>query len=499
MISKKSGELLSAYYDGEASPEEHAIVERLLETSSEARRELDEIGELSELLHSSPRQSAPVELAPSILNRVEQESLLPSLPDSMKSSSRPHSRLSLATGLLTVATTLLLVVFVVSRPVPDESGSAQIVQHHNRDQSDESTERSAAIETAEAAPADQSVTGGKLVDATGLPETLSATESKSDIRSFPKSALNEYRLRDVQIGDVIPYFAVAQNQVAVLEVTVIDVQKAVGTTQLLLEGNQILRISELNTVRTTRDTLKSDQALKPAIQTQKTTGGLFAVYIESSESQLAETMEQLRREGFLDDLKLRPPVELSQVKLADSGTASDSEVDRRSQRKQEQAVGTLADAVTRGRSQRVKLAGPSVAFSSPSTRPQAEDKFSSTENSIKGNKDALSKRDDKLSKPTQPDLKSTTGDKPGETGNAFQMLINVLPRSLTEKTSGMSGEKKPQAEQTLKKAKRAVTTSRLQAKPIAEVSLPDDTESAPPIRVILVFQGQPPAKALKPE
>ncbi len=413
MSSNNSSELLSGYYDGETSPEEIAIVEQLLETSAETRRDLDEIGELSELLHSLPRQTAPVELAPSILNRAEQESLLPSVPDSAKSASRPPGRLRLATGLLTVAAALLLVVFLVNGPNPDQSDSTQIVQHRSFEEADESAVRSAAIETAKAAPSDQSVTGGKLVDAVGSPQTLSATESKSDIRSFSKSALNKSRLRDVQIGDVIPYFAVAQNQVAVLEVTVIDVQKAIGITQLLLEGNQVPQIAELTTERMTRGTLNTEKALKPADQTQKTTDGLFAVYIESSETQQAETMEQLRQEGILADLKLRPPVELSQVKLSDSDSVA--EANRQGQQKQEQVAGTLADAVFQGRSQRVKRTAPSAAFSSPNAQPQAADK---------------------LSKKTELDLKSTTGDKPGETSNAFQMLIHVLPRSLIENLSG---------------------------------------------------------------
>ena len=58
-----SDELLSAYFDGEASPEERAAVEQLLDGSVASRRELDEIAQLSALLHSFPREAAPVELA----------------------------------------------------------------------------------------------------------------------------------------------------------------------------------------------------------------------------------------------------------------------------------------------------------------------------------------------------------------------------------------------------------------------------------------------------
>jgi hypothetical protein len=489
MNNNNSGELLSADYDGETSPEEHAIVERLLETSSEARRELDEIGALSELLHSIPRQSAPVELAPSVLHRAEHESLLPAVSDSAKSSFRMPNRLELATGLVTVAAVLLLVVFLVNKPNPEKSDSTQIVQHSSTEEAGEAAKKAASSSAATNASADESATAGKIVDAIDSPQPLSATQSKSDIRSFAKSALNASRLRDVQIGDVIPYFAVARNQVAVLEVTVVDVQKAVGTTQLLLEGNQIPRIVETITGGDAQNNLNTEKAVKSGVQSQKTTVGLFAVYIESSESQLAETMEQLRREGILTALKLLPPVELSQVKLADSDMVVAT--NNRSRQKQEQDVGTLADAVMRGRSQRVKLAGPSAEIASPSAQPPSADKRTSKKKSVKENKDAVPKGNDTLSKKTTRDLKSTTG-------NAFQMLVNVLPRSLTEKTSGRSGEKKPQVDETLKKAKRAVTTLKLQADSVAEPSLPDDTESAP-IRVILVFQGQQPAEAVKPE
>ena len=135
----------------------------------------------------------------------------------------------------------------------------------------------------------------------------------------------------------------------------------------------------------------------------------------------------------------------------------------------------MADAVMRGRSQRVKIVGPSSALSSPNAQPQAADKLSSKKKSVKENKDAVPKRDDTLS----------------ETGNAFQMLVNVLPRSLTEKPSGKSGETKQQAE-------RAVTTSKRQAKSVAEIPLSEDAKSAP-IRVILVFQRQLSVEAVKPE
>ena len=65
-------ERLSAYFDGEATPEERAAVESLLDGSLAARHELDEIAQLSALLHSFPRESAPVELATNVQRQTDQ-------------------------------------------------------------------------------------------------------------------------------------------------------------------------------------------------------------------------------------------------------------------------------------------------------------------------------------------------------------------------------------------------------------------------------------------
>jgi hypothetical protein len=71
MNSQVPDELISAYFDGEASPEERAVVERLLASSEDAQRELSETAKLSALLHSFPRESAPAELIGNVLRQTE--------------------------------------------------------------------------------------------------------------------------------------------------------------------------------------------------------------------------------------------------------------------------------------------------------------------------------------------------------------------------------------------------------------------------------------------
>ena len=87
-------ELLSAYLDGETSPAESELVERLLESTDpviaqETKRRLDALARVSDALRSLPVERAPVELAPSIRLRTEREQLLASLPPTSAAASEP--------------------------------------------------------------------------------------------------------------------------------------------------------------------------------------------------------------------------------------------------------------------------------------------------------------------------------------------------------------------------------------------------------------------------
>lgn len=68
-------ELISAYFDGEVTPEERAAVERLLADSDDAQRDLNETARLSALLHSFPRESAPGTLVGNVLRQTSQRPL----------------------------------------------------------------------------------------------------------------------------------------------------------------------------------------------------------------------------------------------------------------------------------------------------------------------------------------------------------------------------------------------------------------------------------------
>lgn len=103
-------ELISAYFDGEVTPEERAAVERLLAENDESQRELNETARLSALLHSFPRESAPVDLATSVLQATNQLPIpsVPEIPGPVHRSSWNEWRAALISSVVTAAALLLV-------------------------------------------------------------------------------------------------------------------------------------------------------------------------------------------------------------------------------------------------------------------------------------------------------------------------------------------------------------------------------------------------------
>lgn len=108
-------ELISAYFDGEASPEERAVVESLLDESTATRRELDEIAQLSALLHSFPRESAPAELVANVQRQTDQMPLVALAPLPVAARSLRREWTAAALGAIVTAAALMLMVNFADR------------------------------------------------------------------------------------------------------------------------------------------------------------------------------------------------------------------------------------------------------------------------------------------------------------------------------------------------------------------------------------------------
>ncbi len=391
-----SDELLSAYFDGEASPEERAVVEQLLDGSVASRRELDEIAQLSALLHSFPREAAPVELASCVQRETDQ---LPLAEQKTVASVAPVRSLrrewmAACLGAVTTAAALLLMVNLVDRP----ASHLQALREHD-------TATKLALATT-AAPArerrlseNESLTAealkrdlARLDDATPKPEmsgdvaanqlapATSAMLRRSlsvqgDVQSEPQNSFDENAkskplaglgmngvaadnlvppvyfnnsdfLSGLRVGEVyqfVPQVADPESNVAVVELAVLDIERGADQVQVLLSRNSIRpRQSGQAGQAGQADKLKNLQSNKPGEPANS--NDIVVVYSVGPGEHLAKALEDMSRqpELFLS-WTTQPPVQLPVVESlaegkADRVAAKDSTVPAKEQSRDQQPV-----------------------------------------------------------------------------------------------------------------------------------------------------------------
>ena len=130
-------ELISAYFDGEVSPDERGEIERSLESSSELRQQLDETSKLSALLHSFPRESAPRELAANVqkqVNAATQPALAQTATSATTRRNMRREWTAFGAGMLATIASLMMFVsfnqsqFTTNSPTPLPWGDAPLPQ-----------------------------------------------------------------------------------------------------------------------------------------------------------------------------------------------------------------------------------------------------------------------------------------------------------------------------------------------------------------------------------
>ena len=357
MNQKLPEELLSAYFDGEVTPEERLQVESLLQSSPEARQQLDEWKEISNLLGEVPAANAPAELSSWVQRETERQLLLP--PPAPQRSSTRRQRIWLLT---TCATTACLAVSVllyqqfqtINRseapqspaiastprdayhselskrnffvvPEAEMSDFASLGQKVNSggmasdgvDSNDEMLVESVASNSVASnygsrmeegqwnrgvAPgttmlkAGEAAAGGTM-DGSADMAGETAPEALSYATLPKKPAGREQHWAMVRIGDVVPYLEQQQDdQVAVIDVTVIDVRKALGVMQVLMMRNDI----------------PQEDAKTPAeSESLSTKERVFAVYVEASPEQMLATFDELEHQDLFVEMKLQPPASIA--------------------------------------------------------------------------------------------------------------------------------------------------------------------------------------------
>lgn len=104
---------LSAYYDGELSEEQTKEAEALLESSSDARRDLGELTQLSKLIVDLPQEKAPASLAKNVVSFIESSNSTASItPKNNSNKSSKPSWLSYAYLSGTIASAALVMIAI---------------------------------------------------------------------------------------------------------------------------------------------------------------------------------------------------------------------------------------------------------------------------------------------------------------------------------------------------------------------------------------------------
>ena len=328
-------ERLSAYFDGEASPTERAAIESLLDDSLAARRELDEISQLSALLHSFPRESAPVELVANVQRQTDQmplaaQAVTPAVP----ARSLRREWTAAISGAVVTAAALLMMASVVDRtgsrgmnsvtqtdrtapaaPSPATSvagglGGAGGVARDAEGVMGGTAARPLAMEAAPVttalaaakAPA-KNATSDALSVANASPEALFEARQNNalglNLMVLDNGAVQNFYvnnpdfLNGLKKGEVyqfVPQVADNGSYVAVVDLAVLDVERGVGQMQVLLSQNSIQP-------RLTGQSNDLEKQKAQKLREQSNAGGneMVVVYTVGPGEQLAKTLEDMQQ------------------------------------------------------------------------------------------------------------------------------------------------------------------------------------------------------------
>ncbi|MDA0833892.1 MAG: hypothetical protein O2955_14635 [Planctomycetota bacterium] len=340
---------ISAYHDGELTPSEREEADRQLETSPAARAELESYRELSRRIGALPIDAAPGELRHAVMLQTERTLLIPEteaaavhVPSGL---AVRHVRRWQMTGVVTAAGLLIAVTLWtavdVSRRNSDEKSLSVVAK----------SELPAANLAVDAHPAesnaigDASLTGpymgaisnSMVFDGNEIAsdETLSVdvamrgSESMQPVRgqSLSQAVRRELLQNPQLLGQMFYYFPSNDDQVAVVEMTVVDVRKSAGQLQVLLSQNAVLpeqvRVNDGDSLRAVETSAKDEPDGVSDSSSDVEYGyseELIAVFVQATPEQLAATVRELDLNADVVNFSLHPPLQANVAQLASGDT-----------------------------------------------------------------------------------------------------------------------------------------------------------------------------------
>lgn len=336
MMNERSTEdLISAYYDGELTPAERETVERLLETSAEARQTLDVYRALSGLMHELPQQRAPAEFADAVMRAAERRTLFPVAPGSAAAlvarSASPRRRWNRRTLWVTAVTTsaaamlLFMVKFTAKQP-PERSASEApnpaIVMGwqqpgkrsaHPLANPDDSAEWSFPaqqdhdFEESEHLTAAGPSTGAVAVSMALNKEITNGTLSRDG--SVRQTLVLKNPQQKIEVGKFVEALDTSGGKVAVVNMLVVDIQKGLNSLQVLLARNHIPEQSDADKSAVGG----KDRTAKGA---NETSSNLVAIWVEAKNEQLSAVLEGLAQKDEILALQDDGSIDIAQLNQA---------------------------------------------------------------------------------------------------------------------------------------------------------------------------------------
>ncbi len=330
---------LSAFFDEELSPSERDDISRHLSESQTAREELAEIQLLSQEVKSLAGEQSPHDLLSGVMNQIQGTS--PSANSAETTEIEPavaakswvSSTSAIFKWVASVVAMALMVVWIPRLWNRSETGNSQpIIAANSR--TDENPEqqlqpadpRNLAVESPENPPQPSPVRPPVRL---GSEEDLMASNPSDPVvaknlaipskksRNFPlpkatdRSESNDQptpedaKFAEAQVGQIIELAKRQGDEVVVVELTVVDVQKSLGQLQILFASNSIPAANfSLNRSRTVRD------KIPPGDSTPDSQLGL---YVQTTDHQMNLALKQLRMQFPVSHLEAKTTLAMTSI------------------------------------------------------------------------------------------------------------------------------------------------------------------------------------------
>ncbi len=322
MTTPHPSELLSAYLDDEVTAEERARVETWLDESPEGREELRELDELGEMLRSAlATPEGEVDLVAAVQGAVAEPPAArsPERPaavavvEGSSAAKRKGGRWTAAVSVAASVAAVLVTALLLSPPNSSVDHEESIARNETDAEFDDeladgsavglATEREesvARLERPQAAAAEMAV---DLAEVEHEPDSVGDAGTRNRrlyIDGREIAARRDFVVPrgsipgDVEAGDVIPLYETRAGEVAVVRVTVVDVHRALGEVQVLLQRNDVTPLAD------EEKTVANDAATVEKLSKES---GTYAVYVSASPEQMTAALESLRANKVVVDLE----------------------------------------------------------------------------------------------------------------------------------------------------------------------------------------------------